>query len=192
MTTYFKKALKYPIIVISILAVIYFGTEAGYQARYKLELWKEYKSAEKFNQAIIDMFKNDTYGGKTPEETFNMFVGAIKNEDVDLAVKYFVLDLDRRENYRKKFNDLKTQGKLKEYGEDWPKWKEFKQIKDEDNDWENQAAIEHTYYRSQPQTVNLPNGAGGYIEHTFQPGYYVDYAPVFTKNTNGIWKIENL
>jgi len=187
MITYFKKVIKYPVIIISILAVIYLGAEAGYQIRYKLELWEEYKSAEKFNQAIIDMFKNDTYGGETPEKTFNMFVEALKNEDVDLAVKYFVLDPDRRENYRKEFNDLKAQGKLDEYVEWFPEWNDWKQIiKDENN-----ITIGFEWYLEKEETVMWPNGAGENIETILPPGYYTR-SIFFTKNTNGIWKIENL
>ncbi|MBU3934564.1 hypothetical protein KKC00_01200, partial [Patescibacteria group bacterium] len=108
------------------------------------------------------------------------------------AVKYFVLDPDRRARYWEQFNGLREEGRLKEYGEDWPKWEEFEIIRDDYNNWEDRAMVEHTYYRSESQTVDLSDGAGGYIKHTFQPGYYVDYAPVFTKNANGIWKIENL
>ncbi|MBU3934604.1 hypothetical protein KKC00_01435, partial [Patescibacteria group bacterium] len=78
------KIFKIIIIIFLGLAVFYLGCEAGYQIKYRLELLKNYREMEKFNQAIIDMFKADTYGGKTPEETFNMFVEALKNEDVDL------------------------------------------------------------------------------------------------------------
>ncbi|MBU2540226.1 hypothetical protein KJ786_03635 [Patescibacteria group bacterium] len=181
-------------LIVAVLAcfVFYLGGEAGYQVKYRLEIWKINKAMEKFNQSIIEMFEKDTYGGATPEETYNMFVDALKNEDVDLAVKYFVLDPDRQARYQKQFDDLKEQGKLKEYGEEWPKWEEFKQIKDEENDWENRATIEHTYYRSQEQTVDLPNGAGGYLKTVLPAGEYVDYAPVFVKNSNNVWKIENL
>ena len=34
-------------------------------------------------------YRTDTYGGKTPEETFNMFLSALKSGDVELASKYF-------------------------------------------------------------------------------------------------------
>ncbi|MBU4205025.1 hypothetical protein KKC49_00730 [Patescibacteria group bacterium] len=184
--------LKIPIILAISLVVFYLGCEAGYQTKYRLELWKDYRAMEKFNQSIIDMFKNDTYGGKTPEETFNMFVSALKNEDVDLAVKYFILDPDRRARYWEQFDNLKQEGKLKEYAEDWPKWEEFKIIKDDYNNWEDRAMVEHTYHRFKEERVNLPDGAGGYIETVLPIGEYVDYAPVFTKNINDIWKIENL
>lgn len=186
------KILKFLLFILLALLLFYLGAEAGYQIKYKIEQWKANKAAEAFNKAIIEMFKQDTYGGKTPEETFNLFVDALKNEDVDLAVKYFVLDPDRRARYWKQFNNLKQGGKLKEYAEDWPKWEEFEIIKDDYNNWEDRAMVEHSRYYSEPETVQLPDGAGGYIETVLPAGYYVDYAPVFTKNTNNIWKIENL
>ncbi len=36
--------------------------------------------------------KADTYGGKTPKETLDMFVDALKKGDIELASKYFVLN----------------------------------------------------------------------------------------------------
>jgi len=38
--------------------------------------------------------KEDTYGGKTPEETLQMFIEALKKEDIELASKYFSLETD--------------------------------------------------------------------------------------------------
>lgn len=37
-------------------------------------------------------YENDTYGGKTPEETLALFVDALKKGDIELASKYFVVD----------------------------------------------------------------------------------------------------
>lgn len=174
------------------LIVFYLGGEGGYQTKYWLEQQRDKRNMENFNNEIVKMFQEDIYGGKTPEETYNMFVQALKDENVDLAVKYFVLDSERRAKYQEEFDDLKQEGKLKEYGDNWPTWEEFKQIKDEDNGWESRVMVEHTYYRSEQKIVNLPDGAGGYIKTTLPIGDYVDYAPVFTKNTNNIWKIESL
>ncbi len=37
------------------------------------------------------LMRQDTYGGKTPEETLKLFVEALKKEDIELAAKYFSL-----------------------------------------------------------------------------------------------------
>ena len=46
---------------------------------------------EKQNQ-LIEAYKNDTHGGDTPEETWNMFIDALEKGDVELASKYFVVE----------------------------------------------------------------------------------------------------
>ncbi len=41
---------------------------------------------------IEEALKADTYGGKTPEQTLQMFIEALKKEDIELASKYFSLE----------------------------------------------------------------------------------------------------
>jgi hypothetical protein len=177
------------IIVIAIL-VLYIGYAVGMGAKLYLEKWKMAKKVELFNNTIIDMFKNDTYGGKTPEETYNLFVAALKKQDVDLAVKYFILDPERRARYKEDFEEMNNSGKLKGYGEKLPEWSKWEQIKDNYNDWESQAKVEHKSYYSTTEIVDLPDGKGGYIKTELPPGNYVDYSMVFTKNID-IWKISS-
>ncbi len=45
-------------------------------------------------------YREDTYGGNTPEETLQFFIDALKNGDTDLAAKYFVVD--KQEEWREK------------------------------------------------------------------------------------------
>lgn len=59
----------------------------------------------------IEAMTSDTYGGKTPQETLDLFVAALRAEDVDLASKYFMLDDNlSREKW------VKTLGVFKERG----------------------------------------------------------------------------
>lgn len=51
--------------------------------------YQEYKALER---RYIEAMTNDTYGGQTPQETLDLFVAALKAEDVELAAKYFMLD----------------------------------------------------------------------------------------------------
>jgi len=187
----FKKIGKFAGIFILAVLVWYLGAEVGFQVRYHLHLWENDRAMEKFNKAIEEMFSEDIDGGETPEQTFNLFVDALKNNDVDLAVKYFVLDVERRQKYYDEFNALKQEGKLEAYVEGLPKWEEFEQVKDDYNNWENRAMVEHASYYSNFEIVNLPDGAGGYIETELPPGNYVDYSVIFIKNQNNIWKIES-
>ena len=50
-------------------------------------------------------YKEDKYGGKTPEETFDLFITALKKEDINLASKYFVIP--KQESWKKSFAELK-------------------------------------------------------------------------------------
>ncbi len=43
-------------------------------------------------------------GGNTPEETWNMFLDALSNKNIDLAVQYIILS--ERERYKKYFEEL--------------------------------------------------------------------------------------
>lgn len=184
----YLKTLIYTGIFALGVVIFYLGGEAGYQTKYQLEKWRIARNAENFNKSLVKMFQEDTYGGKTPEETFNLFVQALKDENVDLAVKYFVLDSDRRAKYQEEFSKLKEDGKLKEYGEKLPEWAQWEQIKNKDNNWENRATIEYGQVISEPTKVYDP-----YIkEYTvIQPGVY-GRSIIFIINTNNIWKIESL
>lgn len=52
------------------------------------------KIAEFFSglQAAEERQRQDTYGGETPEETLQLFIAALENDDLELASKYFKLD----------------------------------------------------------------------------------------------------
>src|SRR3989344_4677747 len=64
-------------------------SEAGKARRFAEEQMETYQKVEK---AYVEAMTADTYGGKTPQETLDMFVDALKKGDVELASKYFLLD----------------------------------------------------------------------------------------------------
>lgn len=53
---------------------------------------KDPKKIERYTEQLVEAYKNDTYGGDTPEETLNLFIAALKAGDTDLAAKYFLLE----------------------------------------------------------------------------------------------------
>jgi len=83
-----KKILIAVLTTILVLLFAWIGSAAysGWQG-YK---WQ--KQTDKFQEALRRPYKEDTYGGKTPEETWAMFLEALKKEDVELASKYFVVE----------------------------------------------------------------------------------------------------
>ncbi len=70
----------------------YFSSEAR-QARETKENYEKYVAWEKTYE---DAMRQDTYGGKTPEETLRMFIDALKKEDIELASKYFMLETNEK------------------------------------------------------------------------------------------------
>ncbi|MBU4536647.1 hypothetical protein KJ603_01240 [Patescibacteria group bacterium] len=46
---------------------------------------------------VKELEKQDVYGGKTPEETLEMYIKALENRDFELASKYFVLEDQEKE-----------------------------------------------------------------------------------------------
>ena len=75
-------------------------------------LWQYFPSFhDNFNRESI--LKADMAGGKTEQETFNLFVSALKRDDPDAAASYFILDQDlSRDNWVRTFRQLKEDGLL--------------------------------------------------------------------------------
>ena len=83
--------MKKFLIVISILVGAVLIWWVGYAALsgWKSSQWQ--KKTDAFQSAMEQPYKEDTYGGKTPEDTWAMYVSALEKKDFDLAVKYHAL-----------------------------------------------------------------------------------------------------
>lgn len=66
-----------------------FFSSIGKERRFADEQMRTYEQKEK---AYVAAMTADTYGGKTPKETLDLFVAALEKGDIDLASKYFLLD----------------------------------------------------------------------------------------------------
>ena len=88
----FKKIIKIIIIAIVFLLIAVAGYIAGNLTKYGLDVRKADKMVERFQGSLEEPYKKDIYGGKTPEETWAMFLDALKKGDIDLASKYFAVD----------------------------------------------------------------------------------------------------
>jgi hypothetical protein len=105
-----KKLKKWlPIIIIGFVAVLAASTLFskyvwnGLVTRYKTKVFLN--NIYKKEQA----YKKDTYGGKTPQETYQMFLNALKAKDIELASKYFVLE--EQDRYKKALQEVDKSGK---------------------------------------------------------------------------------
>ena len=90
--------------------VLYLSPEAKDFHKEKENIQKAEETLAKYDE----MMRNDTYGGKTPEETLNLFVEALKNDDIELASRYFVLELSDvvNEDWKKVLENAKEEEKL--------------------------------------------------------------------------------
>src|SRR3989344_5070805 len=66
----------------------------------KLTAWKYERELRELEKP----YREDKIGGETPEETFDMFIDALKKEDVEVASKYFVIH--KQDDWRESFGKL--------------------------------------------------------------------------------------
>ena len=78
------------IFVLWFIYLVFFSPDA----RRDFETRKNYNQAMKAIGAYEEAMQNDVYGGKTPQETLNLFISALEKEDIELASKYFILRSD--------------------------------------------------------------------------------------------------
>lgn len=73
----------------------------------------EYLNRLKIERRYVEAMKEDNFGGKTQQETTDLFIVALKSGDVELASKYFTMDKNlSRERWLKTFFIFKEQGLL--------------------------------------------------------------------------------
>lgn len=101
-----NKIIKITLIILLIIFLIYLAFIIP--DIYKSYKWQ--KSVERFQESIEKPFKEDIYGGKTPEETWQMFLSALEKGDIELASKYY--DVEHQGEAKKWLEELKEKGEL--------------------------------------------------------------------------------
>ena len=87
-----------------ILFIFYLGVVIGYNFFYWLHKKTREIEIKKGEEAIRQFYLQDIYGGKTPQETVDLFISALKQKDIDLAVKY--VKESERKNARNKLEEI--------------------------------------------------------------------------------------
>jgi len=75
------------------------------------QVWQQKQGLKNFNKTVQleeEKYKADTYGGLTPQETYQLFLQALQNKDIELASKYFILD--KQSDYKKLFTQIQANG----------------------------------------------------------------------------------
>lgn len=98
------------------IMVVAAGSYFIWNKYFKYDQEKVYKEAE---QKYIAAMTADTYGGKTPKETLDLFVDALRKGDVELASKYFLLDENlSRDKWLTLITDIKNRGYIAKLADD--------------------------------------------------------------------------
>ena len=72
------------------LVALNYGLEKYNQSKQWQEIKKSAEAFQKAEQELYQKMMADTYGGKTPQETLELFIAAVEKGDYELASKYFV------------------------------------------------------------------------------------------------------
>ena len=99
-------------VIVVILAFIYFLGLYGYQIQNYFRTKQQEKmlaDGQKRADKILELQKNDTYGGKTPEETLDLYIKALKAGDIELASKYSEISLENIELQNEELESFKRE-----------------------------------------------------------------------------------
>lgn len=105
------KVAVYILIGIAILMVaLFYGFDKFRQWKGERGVENLKKSLEKIEEEDYKLAMADTYGGKTPQETLEMFITAVEKGDYELASKYFVIP--EQEEWREGLSRTKEANKI--------------------------------------------------------------------------------
>jgi hypothetical protein len=180
-----KKIVSIVFFIIIGAAIIYSGYVLFGPSIYNYyESWKIGRAYHKFEQGFTDYLKNDTYGGATPEETYNLFVKTLKSGDIESASKYFYWEHQIQE--QEKLQKMKDEGKLEEYINSLPDWG---QMKEEEYGVSGSRRFIILKHKNDETIVKMPDGT----EVVSPPGEYVAFSISLELNQRAnIWKIYSL
>ena len=125
-----KRYFKFIAGFFGIIAGVFILYGIGMWGWYKYDLWYQKEKLQKamedngtqgeiqtkkFTRKDYEQAMADTYGGKTPQETLQLFINAVEKEDSELAIKYFVLDEKERVYLISKLTGMKQKKLLDVY-----------------------------------------------------------------------------
>ena len=179
----FKSWTGVPVLILAVLGVSWVLTAFVPGLSRYYEVKKLRQSVKEF----YGQYTEDKYGGKTPEETYDMFIEALQKEDIELASKYFVIN--KQDDWLKTLGEIKDSSSLEKFiselQENRGKWK----IESKNDDT---VTFSYTYVIKESYKEKLPLGNGEYQEVTYPTGEFKADV-IFQKNTSvEIWKIYDL
>lgn len=107
-----RKFFKFAAVLV---AIFVFGGTAVYFGVFSSDFWQgiqeEIAARRIWNELQAQNRREaaDPYGGKTPQEVYQLFVQALEKQDIELAVKYF--SFDKQEEMEVFLADVQNRGK---------------------------------------------------------------------------------
>ncbi len=97
-------------VIIAVLAFLWFLGTYGYQIQnYYITKGQERILAqiEENRARLLEAQKNDNHGGKTPEETLDLYISALKIGDIELASRYSEISIEKPNLQKEELDGLK-------------------------------------------------------------------------------------
>lgn len=174
----FKGWAGVPVLILLALLVIWLINSLFPFLTNRFESWQARRAYEKLSEP----YYKDTYGGKTPEETYDMFIAALKKGDTDLAAKYFVIE--KQDDWKETLTEYKNSGSLNNFAGELENTKKV-WIKSEKSTLELVSFV-YTNTIKEDKEVEFEG------EKLVIPAGNYRNESIFTKYPTGIWKIESL
>ena len=174
----FKGWAGVPVLILLALVAIWSVNSLFPVLRSRFESWQVRRAYEK----LAEPYYKDTYGGKTPEETYDLFISALKKGDTDLASKYFVIE--KQESWTKTLYEYKKAGTMANFVSELENtrkiWTKSSKSTETSASFKYRVVIEEgTKATIDGQEVEIPSGK------------YVNES-IFNKYPSMVWKISVL
>lgn len=91
--------------------------------------YREKKALEAWQAKLEKPYREDAHGGATPEETWGLFLDALRAGNIDLAVKYFVVDKqgEMKNRFEESIKLNRLQSAIKDFSGELKKEKDYLQ-----------------------------------------------------------------
>ncbi|MDI6717482.1 MAG: hypothetical protein QMD86_00290 [Patescibacteria group bacterium] len=178
-----KSYLKFVLGFFGIVAAVFIGTPLA------INIYNNYKDKHRFDdyfqaeKEYLDALKNDTYGGKTPQETYEMFVKTIKTNNILEAAKFYYGD--NTVSAYKRFKKMQDDGSLENWINELPKWGNMKEVEYWDS---NGKEFEYEYVQKKEELIHDLSG----LDIKIPVGQRIKSIIFQQSKSANIWKIYEL
>jgi len=181
-----KSYWKFTLSFLAVMFVALFGYPIVKNVYYSYVAENSINDTLQMQAQYLDALKSDTFGGKTPQETYEKFVATLKNGNILDAAKFYMRDEDRISAY-KKFDDMQKSGSLENWIAELPNWSVMKEVEYWDPDGKE---FQYEKFREKDVVIDDLLIKGEKI--TLPAGEYTG-AIIFEINKSAnIWKIYEL